>query len=289
MGRFARSWQITKITFAVIQQDKEMLAFPMLAGVFSLLFTTALLFPTVIVQLLAETGDTSVAFGLVEYICLFVVYLGLAFISTFFNTCVVYTTKVRFSGGDATFMESIRYALSKVGRIFAWSMLAATVGILLRALDQAGRSMGGAGQVVLKIFRSILGMIWSVVVIFVIPVMVYEDVGPFDAVKRSATTLRNTWGESLIRHLGLGFVSGICTFLGIILSIGLVALLSPLGQTGLVVAIALSVTYFLAMFLVFSCANTVFNTALYVYASESQSPTGFAPDVLEGAFRIHHR
>jgi hypothetical protein len=262
-----------------------MLAFPFLAGVFSLLFTAALLFPTIIVQLLGQTGIAAVAFGVVEYAALFVSYLGLAFIATFFNMCVVYTAKVRFSGGDATFMDSIRFSLSRVGQIFAWSMLAATVGIFLRLLDHIASNMGGVGKILLGLFRALLGMIWSIVVIFVVPAMVYDNLGPIDAVKKSAKTIQATWGESLIRHYGLGMVSGLFMFAGILLSIGLFYGLSMAGPPGVVAAIVISAVYFLAVFLLFNCANTVFNTALYVYASDGKVPENFDGAILAGAFR----
>jgi hypothetical protein len=285
MGRFGRSWQITKVSFGVIRQDKEMLAFPFLAGVFSVLYTLALLFPTVILQVLAPTGVGAVAFGAVEYAALFLSYLGLAFIATFFNMCVVYTAKVRFSGGDATFMDSIRFAGSRVGQIFAWSMLAATVGILLRLLDHIASRMGGVGKILLGIFRSLLGMVWSIVVIFVVPAMVYDNLGPIDAVKKSAETIQATWGESLIRFYGLGFVNGLFMIAGAILSAVLVAVLGMAGPPGVVVAIALSGVYFLAVILLFSCANTVFNTALYVYARDGVVPADFDVAILEGALQ----
>ncbi|HCH66625.1 MAG: hypothetical protein CL927_19750 [Deltaproteobacteria bacterium] len=285
MDRFARSWQIAKLSFGVIRKDKEMLAFPLLAGIFSLLFMLVLLFPTILVQLLGQAGLGAVTFGVVEYAALFVSYLGLSFIATFFNMCVVYTSKVRFSGGDATFMDSIRFSLSRVGPIFAWSMLAATVGIFLRLLDHVASRLGGVGKILLSVFRALLGMIWSIVVTFVVPAMVYDNLGPVDAIKKSAQTIQATWGESLIRHYGLGFVGFLFMFGGILLSIGLFSGLSLAGPPGVVVAIVISTLYFLATFLLFNCANTVFNTALYVYASEGQVPDDFDSVLLEGAFR----
>ncbi len=101
---FERSWQLTKLSFSVIRQDKEMLLFPVLAGVFSLLYSLALLFPTV----LLKWGDTGM--GILQYGAIFITYLGLAFIATYFNVCVVFTTKTRFEGSDASFMDSIRFA-----------------------------------------------------------------------------------------------------------------------------------------------------------------------------------
>jgi hypothetical protein len=92
------------LSFNVIKQDKEMLLFPLLGGIFSLLYSAALIYPTILVQL-GRGSVSDVQLDVVEYMLLFATYLGLSFIATFFNVCVVFTTKVRFEGGDATFME----------------------------------------------------------------------------------------------------------------------------------------------------------------------------------------
>ena len=49
---FSRSWKLTKLSFNVISHDKEMLVFPVLSGVFSVLFFIAMLFPSVISKLI---------------------------------------------------------------------------------------------------------------------------------------------------------------------------------------------------------------------------------------------
>lgn len=285
MQVFSRSWQIAKLSFGVIGKDKEMLIFPFLAGLFSLLYSIALLFPTIIVDFLGQTALAPVAFGVVEYAVLFVTYLGLSFIATFFNVCVVYTAKVRFSGGDATFFESLRFAMSKIGLIFMWSMLAATVGILLRVLDQIAERLGPVGKILLSLLRAVLGMIWSIVTIFVVPAMVYDDLTPIDAIKKSAQTLKKTWGESLVRHYGMGLVSSLFAILGVFLSVGLFVGMAFLGPIGLIMAAGVSALYFLVTFLVFNCANSVFNTALYYYANNGECPEGFDMEIMKGAFR----
>ena len=284
MGRFSRSWQIAKLSFDVIGKDKEMLAFPILSGLFSMLYVLTLLFPTIIVGFIGQESGATLMMGVVEYALLFLSYLGISFIATFFNTCVVYTTKVRFEGGDATFMDSLKFAFSKIGLIFSWSMVAATVGLLLRALDHLAERMGGIGQIVLKIFRSMLGMIWSIVTIFVVPAMVYENLGPKEAIQKSAKTIKETWGESLIRHYGLGFVSGILVVAGVVMSVVLVMVFGSLSPAAAVIGMSISALYFLAIFVVFNCANTVFNTALYVYANHGKGPEGFDSELLQGVF-----
>ena len=282
MGVFSRSWEITKITFDVMMKDKELLLFPLFGGIFSLLFILTLAFPTFLVQILA---GKSVVFSGLEYLVLFIIYFGLSFIAVFFNVCVVYTVKKRFEGGNSTFFEAIKFAFSKIHLIFIWSLVSATVGVLLKVLDRAAEKSGAAGKIILSIFRALLGMAWSIVTLFVVPVMVYDGLGPFDAIKKSASVFRKTWGESIVKWLGLGAVQGLFTFIGIILGVILVILSLGFGPVAIVLVIVLVVGYFIALSLLFTVANTVFDTALFVYADKGIIPSGYNQEVLFGAFK----
>lgn len=283
LAMFQRSWAITKLTFRVIGQDKEMLLFPLFGGVFSLLFVVALLFPTVVAGVGAAGGGQ--ALGALDYVILAVVYFGLAVIMTFFNTCVVYTTKSRFDGGDATFTDSLRFAWSKLPLVVAWAVISATVGLILRAVEALVQRIGGIGEIVLDILLSILGLAWSVVALFVIPGMVYRDLGPIEALKSAVTTLRRTWGESLVRHFGLGVIQFLFLLLGAGLGYVLFAALGGLGTGGLLVAAGVTAVYVLGVVLVFNVANTVFSTALYAYANGQALPADFDETTLRQALR----
>ncbi len=129
-------------------------------------------------------------------------------------------------------------------------------------------------------------MAWSIVTIFVVPVLVYENIGPIDAIKKSAGVIKKTWGESLIRAIGLGFVQFLGFFLIIALTGALALVLTnQFGVVGLVVTIACGALLLLLTGLIFSVATTIFNTALYVYANNNQVAPGFDEDVVKGAFR----
>ena len=284
---FTRSWEITKLSFSVINKDRELLAFPFLAGLFSLIFMILMVLPSIIPSLLKGAGFDQL--GILEYVIVFVIYLGLAFIATFFNVCVVYTAKKRFEGGNAVFRESISFAFSRIHLIFAWSLLAATVGLILRILDNAAQRMGQTGRIIMGIMISLMGMAWSIMTIFVVPGMVYHNLGPMDAIKRSIQTLKKTWGESLIRHIGLGLVQFMFIFVGIILCVLIFIGLAPLGIAGILIALVIAVLYFLGVILVFGVANTVFNTALYVYADSGRVPEGFSSEIMAGAFTSRKR
>lgn len=285
MNAFSRSWMITKLTFAVINKDRELLWFALLSFIFSAAFSVAMIFPSVVAAVL-ENGFSQDSLQVFEYIMIFLTYFGLAFIATFFNVCVVYTTKVRFEGGNATFGESIRFAFTKIPLIIQWSLLSATVGLLLRLLHQAASSLGKVGQIVVNILIAILGMAWSIMTIFVVPVLVYEGLGPIDAIKKSTQVIKKTWGESLIKAIGLGLVQFFVFFL-IFLTAGALTygLATAFDVIGLLVGIGTGILLMLLTGLVFTVANTVFNTALYVYANNNMVAEGFSEEIVKGAFR----
>mgnify|MGYP007030112131 CR=1 FL=1 len=280
-GEFARSWQILKICIDVMKKDKELLLFPLLGGLFSILFIVAIFVPAVVVGSMLNTTEP----GIFEYVVLFLVYLGLSFIATFFNTCAVHTIKTRFEGGNATFRQSIGFAFSMIHLIFAWSLLSATVGIIFRILENMAQRMKGVGQILFKLLISALGMMWGIITLFVVPAMVYHNLGPIDAIKKSVQTLKKTWGESIIRHFGLGLAQIVFVVIGIIVGIGLFVLALSLGGYALMAVIAVIVLYFLCVVLFFGLANVIFNTALYVYAETGQVPEGYDKDVMKNAFQ----
>jgi hypothetical protein len=285
MNAFSRSWELTKVTFDVINKDRELLWFALLSFFFSTIFAVVMIVPTVLATLMNE-GFSQDSLQLFEYVIIFITYFGLAFIATFFNVCVVYTTKVRFEGGNATFGESLKFALSRFWLIVQWSLLAATVGLLMRLLENFARRLGRPGQIVVGILIALIGMAWTIVTIFVVPVLVYEGLGPVDAVKKSIQVIKKTWGESLIKAIGLGLIQFLI-MLGIIIAAGLLTygLSTMFEMKGLLIGIGIGVLLLLLVGLVFSVASTIFNTALYVYANNGQIASGFNEDIIKGSFK----
>jgi hypothetical protein len=286
MNAFSRSWMITKLTFSVINKDRELLWFAILSFVFSTIFSVAMIFPSVVVALM-DRGFSQESLEAYEYVMIFLTYFGLAFIATFFNVCVVYTAKVRFEGGNATFDESLRFAFSRIGLIVQWSLISATVGLLLRLLHQAASNFGKIGQIVANILISLLGMAWSILTIFVVPVMVYEGLGPIDAIKKSAAVIKQTWGESLIRAIGLGLVKFLVFVMIILASAALTyGLATAFDFVGILVGVGIGLLLLMMAGLIFTVATTIFNTALYVYGSNKIVAAGFDEQTMQNAFRV---
>lgn len=285
MNAFSRSWTITKLTFSVINKDRELIWFALLAFIFSALFSIAMIFPWVIPALMKD-GFSRESLHAFEYVIIFITYFGLAFIATFFNVCVVYTTRVRFEGGNATFWQSISFAFSRISLIIQWSLLSASVGLLLRILHQVVSSFGKVGQIIGNILISLLGMAWSIITIFVVPVLVYEGLGPIDAIKKSVAVIKKTWGESLIKAIGFGLVQSVVIFIILAVCAALTyGLYAGFNWIGLAIGIGIAVVLLFVNGLIFSVASKVYDTALYVYANNNLIAEGFNEEVIKGAFR----
>ena len=79
-------------------------------------------------------------------------------------------------------------------------MLSATVSLVLRAIEERSGIVG-------RIVGSLVGLAWSLVTFLVLPVLVIEQIGPIQAVKRSAELFKHTWGENMIANAGIGIVA----------------------------------------------------------------------------------
>jgi len=140
--------------------------------------------------------------------------------------------------------------MSRIGVIFSWATLAATVGLILKVIQDNAGSIG-------KIITGIIGIVWSIAIFFVVPVIAYEKVGPFEAVKRSSQLMKQKWGESLAATFSFGLIQ----FIGILLA-GL-----PLYFIGAIfdpiAGVALAVVGIFLVISIFSAAQTIFVAAVY--------------------------
>jgi hypothetical protein len=164
----------------------------------------------------------------------------------------------------------MRAANARMPQILAWVLLAATVGIVLRAIQERVPLVG-------KIIIALIGAAWTIATYFIVPVLVVEKLGPFDAFKRSAALMKQTWGESLVSHAGIGAATGLISFLGVLLiGIASVALAVAASSIGVAIAGAVLVVAFLVLAaLISSALSTIVLSALYLYAAQKKVPQAF--------------
>lgn len=281
MGKFARSWALMKASANILRQDKELMLFPLLAGVASLIVIASFAWPIFSLASHGQAGfegqrqSPSTLFLLVSF-AFYVVQYGVVI---FFNVALAAAALIRLGGGNPTLGDGMRAATSKLPNIIGYALIAATVGMILRALQER---FGLIGRIVV----GMLGFGWTVATFLVVPVLAAQDIGPVDAVKRSASLLKRTWGENLIGNAGIGLAGGILTFCLIFVSAILFFLAASTQSFALMIAVGVAAVIGLVALSLFQTAmHGVYSAALYRYTEEGDPGRGFDVALIESAFR----
>jgi hypothetical protein len=280
MGKFSRSWELVKQSYAVLRSDKQLMLFPVFSAISCLIVTvliatggTVLMMPA-----MATAAANGVRFvpnqSAYFYPGLFVLYVVNYFVMVFFNVALIGVANSRLIGGTWTVRDGLSLAWSRKGTILQWALVAATLGMILRMLEER---LGLIGRIIVRL----IGLAWSLACYFVVPVLAFEDLTPFAAVQRSSKLFRETWGEKVIGGFSLSLVS----FVLLLPAIGLWVTAAVLGGvSGMLIGTALIILYFLLLSVFMSAMQGVFNAALYRYACFKQVPPAFDHDLIASAW-----
>lgn len=283
LDKFTRSWELTKQSWAVLRAEKGLVLFPILSSLASLAILASFAVPialTINWSQFKQSGQSAhQVFHTWHYPVLFVLYVVSFFITTFFNAGLIACVNERLEGRDTTVGFGIRAAAGRIPQIFGWSVLNATVGIIIQMIaDRAG----WIGQIVLRL----IGMAWAIATFFVVPVLVIEGVGPFDAVKRSVEVIRKNWGEAGITTLGFGAVGTLATLLLLALIVGPGVAITALTNSPIAIVASLAAFALAAMVLgvIISTMKVIVRAALYRYAVTGTVAAGFDETQFRSAF-----
>jgi hypothetical protein len=226
----------------------------------------------------------------IAFVAVFVWYFLCTFVIVFCNAALISCAMQSFAGQPPTIGSGFAAAGKRLPQILGWSLVAATVGVILQALQSLlTDKLGFFGDLLAGIFSAV----WGVATYFVVPVLVVDGVGPIKAIKQSSGILRRTWGESLAGSGGLGLVSflfALPLFALIVLG-GMLA--SGAGSAGASVAsgavagtvAAVAVVYVLALIVVFTALGSIFRAAVYTYATTGVTPSHMDAALLQSSFK----
>ena len=277
-GRFSRSLELAKASFAVVRADKELMLLPVMSVFALIVIVLSLAVPVAVLGGFSTEAAQSEPLAMLGALIFYVVTY---FVALFFNAALVGAAMIRMDGGNPTLGDGLRIAWARKGRILGYALIAATVGLILRAIEER---VGWLGSLVVKL----IGVAWAVATFLVVPVLVTRDVGPVGAVKESAELLRSTWGENLIGNFGLGLVFMLVYFAWIALGIGAVVVASNTGYVALIAGVVLvGVVGLLAISALQATMQGVYSAALYRHATRPEAPVpGFPPELMANAFRV---
>ncbi|MGH8114284.1 MAG: DUF6159 family protein [Rhodanobacteraceae bacterium] len=275
MGKFARTWQLMGASWRMLQQDKRLIILPLISGAV-LAVVIALFGVPVFVEMGAHRHlNGPVQFTAPMYAASFVFYFIAYFVIIFFNSALIACVMKQIDGEQPTLGYGLGFAWQRLPQIFGWALLASTVGFLLRMLEER---VGFIGRLIV----GLLGMAWAVTSFLVVPVLVVEGSGPIESYKRSVEMLKRTWGEQIIGNVSFGLIFAL---FGIVPAVILFLIAIKLGPAAVLVVGAIMVIWLVALALVQSTLQTIYQAAIYCYAANGEAPSGFDNQLVAEAFR----
>jgi hypothetical protein len=277
MQRIKNSWELGKVSWSVLKSDRTLAWFPVLSAIGSLIVLGV--FGGLVAATGVDNGGHNNGLKPIGYVFAVAAYIGFAFVATYFLAALSHGANERLNGRDAKLGDSINAANSKLHRILPWALVQATVSIILNSLE---RNAGWLGQIVV----GLLGAAWSILTFLTVPIIMLEDLGPINALKRSGALIKQTWGENVIGQAGFGILALVAMLPGIaLLAIGI-------GTGSVAVAVVLgviAVAWIVAVTIVVSTMTGIYRVALYRYAVDGKAPAAFADADLGDAFAPRQR
>ncbi len=279
ISKFRASYLLATESLELLMQDKEILWFPVIAAFAGILlfifFGFAIYYLSLIIGY--DWSSESEQTPILWYVTFFIIYIIEAFILAFTGGAITHIVYTRIQGGDATFKDGWNAAMSNYVRLLYWSIINATVGMIIRLIIERSRWLT-------KIIISILGVTWSLITFFIVPTIMLENKSVHESIKESGSTFKQTWGETFISGFGIGLIFFALHVIGIVLTIAFwISFMSAeLPAMAFVLLVSLYIFFIVVLAVIQSALQSVLKVVLYVYAKGGKIPNNFNPEILKG-------
>lgn len=288
--RISNSWRLFRSTLDVLSKDKELVVFPIVSGVASILVMASFaggMWGAGLMDELMQMADRRSDGDQFTSAHAAVIGIGLAFhfvnyfLMTYFNAGLIGAAFIRLRGGDPTVADGFAAANRCLPAILGYSLIAGSVGLLLNMLQRQARD-----NFIGRIVVGLLGMAWTLITYLVVPVLVLERIGPVDAIKRSTSLLKKTWGEQIISNFGFGLIAFLFSLVGFLfVVVGVYAIVAKASVAIIAALFVAAVGYWVLLGIVMSALRGIYTAALYTYATNQEIQLrGFPVELLSSAF-----
>jgi hypothetical protein len=286
--RITTSWDLLQRSWQVIRSNPKLLLFPLVSTVCAIAVVLFFLLPVAAISLALDGFHSGKWAELARhwnhataYVFWVVMYLGSMFVATFFNVALYEQIFRALAGDPVSLRAGLRFAVTKIRAILLWSLLAGTVGLAIRAVEER---LGWVGRIAM----GLVGIGWSIAAVFAIPVIIRRDnSNPLAVLRDSAATLKRTWGESLIGFVGIRLAGAVIVAAAIVFG-ALTAIVTGFALDAWIAIVGggICVVAFVIALFFMSIATHVYRCALYIYASEGVVPGPFTTEMMHAAWKV---
>lgn len=264
MGRVRRGFKLAGVSWRVVVAEPAMLLV-LLAGLVGMVVLSGGSF-----LLLFRRLPSGSDFTFPNYLVVLPVLWFGTIASTYCNVVVAVMADQRLRGDDAKVADGVAVATSKLDRILSWTVLSIAVGLVLHALAERLK-LGGV------IASRLFGLAWGLATTFVVPVLALEDLSVSDSIRRSASTFKAKWGETMVAQGTVGLAMLVALIPAAVVVGVMFAIAVPLGVLAAVIVFGL-------LTIISGALDSVVDVALYRYAVDGEVLGAFTAADLDATF-----
>ena len=264
MNRIKRGFRITKLGIHVVKADPELMVYLLFSVIMSVLsFGVVLTFTGGLGFVIGndEGFEGGVAVGT------FISYFIVSIITVFWNAAIIASAYERMTTGrNPSFSYGIKQAMKCFPQILIWGLISGTVGVIIGFFEAMAESDNIVVAIIGHIISFMISFAWWMTTFFVVPMIVLENSGVFESMKKGPKLFEETWGENIVASVGTGIINFI-----VILTIIVVCLpLFVFGEIGAALAFILIVIGIAISSLFFTACDAVNKASLYYYAKTGE-------------------
>jgi hypothetical protein len=270
MSRIKRGWGLTKKSWGLLNEHRELIRFPLYGAVATIPLAILFLGPG-----LYLLDDDKLA-GAIPLLVIGTYVLSV--VGVYFSVGLAAAANQIFSGQRASVADGLAVSRSRFSQICGWAALSTAISVLMGVLENQGGALG-------NIAARLVGMAWALVTFMAVPVIAIEGTGPVETLKRSGSIFRQKWGQQITGNIAIGgaiFLLGLLP--AVLLIVGGIALWSSASFLGALLVVVGALVLAIAM-LISKALSGIFGVALYRYALEGEAVGGFTTAELESAVK----
>lgn len=269
-GRIKKGWELTKRSFRVIKEDKEILFFPILSSIILTIISAFF-----VLLWIFFIGPSTPEQGLQAMVVIFLILWSICFYltSTFFKSAIISSATIRLSGKNPSFSDGLKTPFKKIGKVFSWAIVLVVVNIVIGAIRGSNKENKSlVEQVARDAAAKIAETAWNLLTYFVIPILLFEDAKLWDATKKSTELFKKTWGESLTSQFSVGIIFSLA---GTIIFLPCLLLILTFVPTLIILGILIFLPCVILLAVLKTSVEGILVASLYFYATKNKIPKVF--------------
>lgn len=275
-----RTRAILEAAVLTLRRHPRLMWFPVLSAVGSFAIVVMLLTVSLVLETLGADSSVTrerVVGGLT-------LWYGITFVTTMSAVALARATLDAMAGREWTLESALRHAWQRLPAVATFALVQTGVTRIIQRM-RGGRGGRRRRGFVARSSAAMLDLAWWGTSYLAVPVLARENLGALSTLSRSAQLFRETWKESFVGRLALGWL-WLPLVIVVAIPLGLCALFEVDDHMILAVAIGIPLMMCGAAALLVRTLDTIYRTALYIFATEGVVPEPFDAPELHDVWRV---